>query len=164
MSGGVNLLLIRRRLLLRTAATVAALGVAVMAAAASDLGLPGSMTNITVRLIAVGLIPFLILGSRWFVKGSNSAITVAHRPTVRFTLLAFAGVATMIGSVVAYRAAGAEEEDEARAELSLLRGHLASVPADKVEATTDVGTHISLKEPVGASGASDPILTGAEDR
>jgi hypothetical protein len=166
LAGGVNLLLIRRGFVLRTVATLAAVAVALVAVAASAINIPG-MTSMTVRLLAIGLIPFLILGSRWFISGVNIAVSSAHRPAVRCSLLVGVGVATMIASIMAYvRAndADAAAHDAALGELELLQGKLATVPARHAKAATDRGTNIVLKEPVGASDEHGAELSGAEER
>src|SRR5262245_6243510 len=101
LAGGVNLLLIKRSFAIRTVATLIAALIAITAATASDINLSG-MALVTARLLLLGLIPFLILGSRRFVSGIALVATAAHRPAVRYTMLAFIGVATMVGSIVAY--------------------------------------------------------------
>jgi hypothetical protein len=166
LAGGVNLLLIRRGFLLRTIATLAAVSVAVIAAAASALNFT-TTTSMTVRLLAIGLIPFLILGSRWFIAGVNVAVSSAHRPAVRCSLLAGVGIATMVVSIVAYvRASDADvaASDATLSELELLQGKLTTVPTQHGKAATDRGTNIVLKESLGASDEHDEELSGAEER
>jgi hypothetical protein len=166
LAGGVNLLLIRRGILLRALATLAAVGIAISAAAAAALNLTG-MTGMTARLLAVGLIPFLILGSRWFIPGITIAASSVHRPVVRCSLLVFVGAATMVGSIMAYVRANethAATLDDGPTELELLQGKLAAVPTRQARATTDRGTDLVLKEPVGASEEHDLELSGAEER
>jgi len=163
LAGGVNLLLIYRGLLLRAVATLVALGVAVMAAAAAAIG-QADVTTVTVRLLAIGLIPFLILGSRRIISGVSVAVVSVHRPVIRFSLLAFVGVATMVGSIVAYERADEVGNDDSRSELELLRGRLATTPSKRGLATTDLGTKIILQESVGVNEEGGPDLTGAEER
>jgi len=160
LAGGVNLLLVHRGFALRVGVTLAVGVVAVATAAAASIG-PSSGPAVTAMLLILGLIPFLIFGSRRFVAGLGAAVAWAHRSGVRCALLASAGVATVVGSIVAYEQAG-EADDDTPPDAQLLHGRHAAVPAGGAEATTDLGTVIVLKEPVGASGGAE--LAGAEDR
>src|SRR5947208_13690418 len=83
--GVANLALVRRGRRLRAAATLAAVGVAVGAASAFD------MAGATARLLALGLAPCLLLGSRRLVSGVAALAAAANRPVVRYALLGAAG-------------------------------------------------------------------------
>ncbi len=163
LAGGVNLLLIRRGFAIRTIATLVAALIAISAATASDIGLSG-MTKVTARMLLLGLIPFLVLGSRRFIAGTNAVVSLVHRPVVRFSLLAFVGVATIVGSIMAYAQDDEVIVGDAPSELEMLRGHVKTLPTKRGNATTDLGTRLILREPVGTNGKEDLDLTNVEDR
>jgi hypothetical protein len=122
------------------------------------------MALVTARLLVLGMIPFLILGNRRVVSGLASVTSAAHRPAVRYTLLVLVGVATMVGSIVAY-----EDSDDTAAtmpasDLALVRGQLLTAPCQHASATTDRGTPIVLKVPVESCIKQAEELTSAEDR
>src|SRR4051794_5280039 len=81
LAGGANLLLSGRRLYVRLAATLAAVGVAVAAAAALDQ--PGATAG-TAGLLALGLLPCGLLASRRLVGGVAALVAALHRPAVRY--------------------------------------------------------------------------------
>jgi hypothetical protein len=122
------------------------------------------MALVTARLLLLGLIPFLILGSRRFVSGIAFVAAAAHRPLVRYTMLAFIGVATMVGSIVAYETSDEVVVDATASDHELLRGGLVTTPCDRANAITDRGTKLVLKVPVESSVKDVPELTSAEDR
>src|SRR5262245_27435142 len=97
LAGAVNLLLVRRGFTVRTIATVLALGIAITAA--WSLNQPGATVG-TVRLLAIGMIPFLLLSSRAIGEWTVSLVASAHRPVVRYVLLTVAGLGTALASII----------------------------------------------------------------
>jgi hypothetical protein len=150
----VNLLLLRRGLGLRLFATLAAVGVAL--GAAWSLDQPGAVAG-AARLLGLGMIPFVLLGSRRLVRGLAGLVASVSRPAVRFGLLTVAGLGTVIGSVVLF-----EVEDEAAitaatGDLELDAARVPTTPSMRARASTDLGTPIPLEEPVAPR---DPSALG----
>jgi len=148
LAGGVNLLLLRRGVWLRLLATIVAVGVAL--GAAWSLDQPGAVAG-AARLLGLGLIPFLALGSGRLVRGLTVLVTAASRPTVRFGLLTTAGLGTAIGSLVVYEIEDEEALSAPTSELELLEANTGrvkqAVPSSRAAAYTDQGTRIMLEEP-----------------
>jgi len=157
--GAVNLLLVKRGLVVRALASVAALGIALAAAAALDQ--PGATAG-TARLLAYGLVPVLALGSRSVATGIATTFAAAHRPAVRFGLLAAAGIVTAIGAIAVYERADEAASQASLDELELIFGRPQTVPNEQVKVATDRGTRLVPKEPVSAREETE--LTPAEER
>lgn len=159
LAGAANLLLVRRGIAIRAIATVVALGCPVAAAAALD---QRGVMAATIRLLAYGMIPFLLLGSHSLASRVATLITAAHRPVARFGLLTAAGVGIIISSIVAYERADVAATDANQAELDLLSARSNSIPTEQIKTATDQGTQIVLKEPLATREATD--LCSAESR
>jgi hypothetical protein len=142
--GGVNLLLLRRGLVVRILATLLVVGLAVGGAAA--LNQPDALPT-TIQFLAVGLIPCVILGSRRVVNGLAGALTAFQRPGVRFGILSGAGVATVIGAVVVCERVDEQLMAEAESEMQFTHSRVPTTPSQREKAATDRGTLIVLKEP-----------------
>src|SRR5581483_2858300 len=93
LAGGVNLLLLRRSLRVRVLATLAAAAVAL--AAVWSLDHP-ELTAETARLLALGLVPYLLFSSRRALARFAAIIATLHAPAVRFGLLTAAGIGLAI--------------------------------------------------------------------
>jgi len=159
LAGVANLLLLRRGIALRALATVLSLGIALAAAAAVQQ--PNVVTD-TARLLAWGIVPVVLLGSRWLVSRVAVIVAAASRPAVRYALLTAAGIGIAIGSVVI-----CEHEDERiitseMADLELLEAQVPSAPVEREKGWTDQGSPILLRQPLNADvGLS---LAEAEER
>jgi hypothetical protein len=162
LAGAVNLLLVRRGLLVRSVATILALGLALGTAAALDQSGTAKAVAPTARLLAFGLLPFLLLGSRRVAGAVAGLAAGLQRPLVRFGLLAAVGVGTVIGSVVVYEKAEEDANQLAMSELEMLQGQVPTVPAEQVKATTDRGKQVALREP--APDVNRSGLSAAEER
>jgi hypothetical protein len=159
LAGAVNLMLIRCGIALRWVATLLALALAVAAAEAIDQ--PGATIG-TMRLLAYGMIPFVILGSRSFGSRAAALVTAAQRPVIRFTALTVVGVGTVLGSIIIYERADKAASEAQLSEIEVLDSRSPSVPASHGKAATDRGTEIILRELVSTRDEND--LTGAEQR
>jgi hypothetical protein len=145
LAGAANLLLLRRGIALRVVATVLALGVALAAAAAIQQPNPTSFAD-TARLLACGLVPVILLGSRRLVSGATAIVAAAGKPAVRYALLTVAGIGVAISSVVI-----CDREDDRlitsdMAELELIESQVPSAPVEREKACTDQGTPIALRQ------------------
>jgi hypothetical protein len=144
LAGAAGLLLHRRGPAACGAGVLAGAGVAV--AAATALGQPG-LPAATARLIAAGLVPCLLLGSR--------RVTAAARcPAVRFGLLAAAGVATAVAAVAAFEREDERALDAGIAEVEGMHPPEPAAPAGRLWAATDRGTPVALRE----RGGADPSV------
>jgi hypothetical protein len=159
LAGGANLLLVRSRAVFRLLATAGSVGVALAAAAALEH--PRLVAN-TARLIAVGLVPFVLLASRRLTAGAAVAVAALRRPAARYALLAAVGVGTAVGSVLLYERADADMVEADMAELELIHSRPPCTPVQHEKAATDRGTRIVLREPIGPSDARR--LSVAEER
>jgi hypothetical protein len=159
LAGAANLLLLRKRFVLRAIATVAAVGVALAAAAAIEQ--PGTVAN-TARLMAYGLIPFVLLGSRRLIAGAAAVVAASGRPAVRYALLTVGGIGLAIGSVVVYERADDAVMADDMAEMEFMHSHLPTTPVAREKAATDRGTPIVLQEPVGSRDSQS--LSDLEER
>lgn len=144
--GIVNLLLIRRSLTVRAAATLAAGGVAVGGVWALDQ--PGA-TSAAAVYFALGLIPCALLASRRLVGGLATAVAVTHYPAVRFGLLTLAGMGVVLGSVVVYERADEQALLASMEEFEFAQGRVPTAPCEGLKATTDKGSPIVPTEPTG---------------
>jgi hypothetical protein len=156
--GGVNLLLLRRSLRLRALATLVALGITLSAAAAIDQ--PGVMLA-TARLLAFALVPCLVLGFPRLVARTARLLAALHHASLRFGLLAIAGLSLVVISVLVFERADADIAtlDTKQLEATRLRGPV--VPSTRGKAVTDKGTLIVLHELVTPRSDSD-LLTEEE--
>jgi len=159
LAGAANLLLLRRRVMLRVVATVLALSIALAAAAVIQ---QAHLVPNTARLLAYGLIPVVLLGSRKLVTGVVAVVAAAGRPSVRYTLLTVAGIGVTVGSVVI-----CEREDDRiitseMADLQLLEAQVPSAPVEREKGWTDQGSPIVLRRPLNAGAGLS--LAEAEDR
>jgi hypothetical protein len=154
--GGLNLLLIRRRFVVRAAATLLAIGVAVGGAFALDQ--PG-VTAKTTMFLALGLLPCLLLSSRSLATGLAGVVSSLQKPALRFGILTFAGVGVVVGSIVVFDIQD-EAEHDALTDLEALAKRTPSVDVQHQKAWTDHGTLIVLKEPAGVREGVD--LSSAE--
>ena len=147
------------RLLLQLLATAgacaAALGVAFV------LDQPGLLSQ-TAKILAIGLVPCLLLGSRRLTGGLAALVASAHRPAVRFGVLAAGGVAFGVGSIFLFEQKDAELAEATLTELDLAHGRVPNAPTNRANASTDRGTQVILKEPTESRSASD--LAGPEAR
>jgi len=159
LAGAANLLLLRRGLVVRVAATLSAGGVAVGAAWA--LNQPGIVTD-TAAYFAVGLVPCLLLASRRLVTGAAAALSATNRPVVRFGLLAAAGIGTIVGSIALFERSEERATEAAMAEMELAQGIVPSAPSPRAKAVTDKGSSITVKEPTAVEGQER--LSAAEER
>jgi hypothetical protein len=165
--GAVNLLLVRRGLIVRSVATVLALGLALGAAAAVDQ-YGTNAVGPTARFLAFGLVPFLLLSSRRVLGAVAGVVAGMQRPLVRFGLLATVGIGIVIGSIVLYEKADEEANQLAISELEMLQGQVPSIPTEQIKATTDRGKNIVLREPVpevnrsGLSSAEEKFLRNSQ--
>jgi hypothetical protein len=158
--GGVNLLLLRRRLWIRLLATLGAIGIALGSAAALD---HSGLTARTARILVSGLLPCLLLSSRQVTTGTSALLlTLQQRRAVRFVLLTVSGIVLSVGSVVVFERADEEAIDASSAELAAGRGRGETAPIPQSTAVTDKGTSIVLKE--ATQPRDDAILNGAEER
>ena len=138
----VNLALLRRGLGVRIVATLLAAGVAVGAAAETQFA--GAVTR-TLTILVVVLATCVCLGSRWFVSGA----LVLQRPAVLFGILTFAGIGTVVGSVVVFETADHKATSESLSNLDLYEDAATTIVSSQASATTDRGTPVILKEPAG---------------
>src|SRR5436190_16522020 len=165
LAGGVNLLLLRRGVVVRLVATLLALGAAVGGAAA--LNQPGVATG-TIQILAIGLLPCLLLSSRRLVDGVAGFVKFCQRPGVRFGVLTVAGVGVVIGSIVVFERTDEQMLAASESEMDLLYARVPTTPSERAKATTDRGTTIVLKEPAGTldgdrlSAAEDKLLRDAK--
>ena len=158
VAGGANLLLLRKGFAARAAATVAGLGLGVGAAAALDQ--PGA-TLATAKLLGVGAVAFLLLSWGGFVKQVAGLVASLQQPAVRFGLVTFAGVATIVGASAYFQWADEKATSDSLSELELTHSRAPSVPSNRGKATTDQGTTIVLKEPLPREAVD---LASAEDK
>jgi hypothetical protein len=157
--GGVNLLLLRQGLAVRVLATLLAVGLAVGFATALDH--PGAAAA-TARILAVGLLPCAILGSRRVVDALAGSLSALRRPGLRFGILSAAGVATAIGAVVVFERADEQMMAEAESEMDLVHSRVPTTPTQREKAATDRGTPVVLKEP--AATLDGQKLSAAEGK
>jgi hypothetical protein len=158
-TGGVNLLLVRRSLRLRALATLVVLGITLSAAAALN---QDGVTLATARLLAFGLIPCLMLSIPRIVERTARLLATFQNASLRYGLLAIAGLSLVVVSVVI-----CEREDDEFAtldakHLEAARGSAPLVPTTRARAVTDKGTQLVLHEP--ALPRSDTDLREEEER
>ncbi|MBA4188571.1 MAG: hypothetical protein C0467_11275 [Planctomycetaceae bacterium] len=146
LAGGANLLLLRRGLGVKVIATVLALGAATALAASLDY--PGIVPDM-LRIVAVGLVPLLFMGSRRFVVATSTFLHTVHSPAVRYGLVTVAGIGIAIGSVILFDRADKKSTEDSMAEMLIYGEASPSVPVDstRARAATDRGTTVVLKEP-----------------
>ena len=148
----------RKSLAVRCAATLVAIGIALATAQAIDQA--GAIAS-TARLLAFGIVPAAVLGSRQLVAGIGAVLAAVARPTVRFALLTAAGIGVAIGAVVVNER---EEEfaiEREMAELALLESHVESIPVERETVSTDRGTRVVVRQP--ASEHDHQYMTETEE-
>lgn len=150
--GVANLVLFRRGVIVRAAATVAACAVAVGTAA--SINQPGA-TATAAALLAVGLIPALAFGHPCVHSAVVRAVAASGHPAARYGSLAVVGIVSAVGAVALFDRADERAKDQSTAELSVVLGSRASVPSGRA-AATDRGTPVALKEPLPAPEEPDP--------
>ena len=146
LAGGANLILLRRGLGVKVIATVLALGAATALAASIDH--PGIVQEMF-QILAVGLLPCLLLGSRRFTVATSTALHTIHSPAVRYGLMTVAGIGIAIGSVILFEKADKKALEDSSAEMLTCDETSPSVPVapERARAATDRGTAVVLKEP-----------------
>lgn len=159
LAGAANLALHRRRFTFRAMATVLAIGIAL--AGAATVQQPGVLVR-TAALLALGLVPFVLLGNRRLVSSIAAAMTWAGRPAVAAALLTIAGIGIAIGSVVICEREDERTSDEMLADLELIQSRVPTVPVEHERVSTDRGTRIVLREPVNTHDIQH--LSAVEDR
>jgi hypothetical protein len=153
--GGVNLLLMRRSLRLRALVTAGALSLTLGLSAA--LHQPGVLLA-TARLLAFGLIPCLVLSFPRLVERTSGLASALHNASLRFGLLAIAGLAMVVVGVVLFERADDESsyQDTHRLEAAHDRGPL--VPTTRARAVSDKGTQLVMHEPVSPHSYAELAL------
>jgi len=142
--GCVNLVFIRRGLGVRIMATVLTLGLVTALAAAIDYPGVGAKTFL---LCALGMIPFLLLGSKQVISAGVGVLCAMQRPAIRYGLLTVVGIGTAIGSVIIFERAEKRAE-ESCGDLVLFDSSSPSVPSNRPPTLTDRGTAIVPKEAI----------------
>jgi hypothetical protein len=156
--GAVNLVWLRKSMLLRVLGSAAGIAVALGAAWAIDH--PGTIGRAAI-LFVVGLTPFLCL-SRHAMRVFSAAFGSLQRPPIRFGLLTVMGIGTIIGALIVNERLDQIAADESMSELSQLDSSTPSVPTVRATAKTDLGTPIVLKEP--AVNREEVLLSAAENK
>ena len=162
--GSANLLLPRRALLVRCAATVAVLGA--VAGIVAALGQPGLFAS-TARLLALALVPCLLFALRPVPDQLAASVAALHQPGARFGLLTIVGAVVAISAFVLFERADRAAADADTAELELMHGRAPCFPSRTFRAATDLGTQIVLheafiaNEPLDQRPLEDRILRAA---
>ena len=143
--GAANLALHRKRFALRALAVALAIGITL--AAAATVQQTGTLAR-TATLLALGLIPFVLIGNRRLVGSVAALLTWMNRPIVCSALLTVAGIGLAIGSVVIYERADERASDDSIADLELIQARVPTVAVDHERVSTDRGTRIVLREPL----------------
>jgi hypothetical protein len=159
LAGAANIVLLRRRLVWRALATVAALGIALGTAAGFH---SAEILGNTARVLAIGMVPFILLGSDRLIRALRAAFVMAGRPLVRCTLLTVAGIGLAIGSIAALDRAEREPADIDPAEFQNVRGRAQTTPSLREKGLTDRGTSITLQE--AASPRDAQLLADIEEQ
>jgi hypothetical protein len=143
LAGGAYLVFLNRGVALRAVATGAALGIALVAAARLEAA--ETLRN-TVRLLALVMIPFVLLGSGQLTLALMTTIAAMSRPVVRAALLTAGGIGLAIGSVVVFERTENRIFNEIEAESALFHAQVPANPSTREKAVTDRGTPIEIRE------------------
>jgi hypothetical protein len=139
--GVLNLLFLRRGPHVRLPITLAVLAVALVGSLQSS---PFPLA--TAGLLLAGLIPCLLLGSRRGVAWVVFLVLALRRPGIRYGLLALVGLGLSLGAILWCETAEFALADATTADLERLHGRLPYCPCESLQATTDRGTPIHLKQ------------------
>lgn len=145
LAGVANLLLPRRLLWARVAVTLGALAVALAAAATIDQ--PGTIAA-TLALLAIGLFPWLLLGSGRVIARVTALMAMSQRLAARSILLIVVGLGMAIHSIMTFERADEEAIEASIADLERAAARVPLMPSREAWAATDLGTRIVLKEAV----------------
>lgn len=113
-------------------------------------------------IMLAGVVVAAAMGSDWLMRQISRFFQALRRPTPRWGLVAGGGLFVVLGSGIAFDTADEAYLDDELQELELVVGRPPSRPAEGIQATTDRGSLIVLKEPI----ESRPIdrLKAAEER
>ncbi|MBN9122221.1 MAG: CHAP domain-containing protein [Planctomycetes bacterium] len=148
LAGGLNLAFGRggRRVWLRTSGTLAACGAAV--AGLSVLTRPELALRNGGILLGV-LAAATLLGSEWFSRRVAALFARLRGPAVRWGLVALSGLGAVLIGAIAFEKNDEAATDQQMKDLELLLGKPNTKPSDRARASTDRGTPVVLREPVG---------------
>lgn len=140
LAGGLNLLMRRTREGWRVAVTLVVCGSVIggLWALTGD----GVLTARAGRLLAVGVVPCLLLGS---ARLGVAAAWLARRPALRWGGVAAAGLAIAFISTAVYQAADDEAISRYMTDLDTLNAKPPTTTATGIRATTDRGTPIRVQ-------------------
>jgi len=96
-----------------------------------------------------------LLGSVWLTRQLASLVVFFRKPAPRWGLVAFGGLAVIIGSGVAFDRADQAACDEGLKELEMSVGRPPAQPTNQAHATTDTGSRVVLQEPIEARDTRD---------
>ncbi len=158
--GGVNLLLLRKGVVVRLAASTTAVAVTLGAARAID---QPDVVEQTLGYLLAGLATVLLLGWRPLTEATAAVMKfLAASPATRYALMSLSGLAVAVGSVVVFDRADEQALNQSLSELELLCSYRPGVPTEKAKALTDRGRPITLREPESLSDAY--MISEAERR
>lgn len=142
--GGLNLLLRRQAVAVRALATVFVCGIAVTGvwAVGSDINVVRDASVI----LAVGTGACLLAQSRIVASAGTAMVSTVRRPAVGGGVLAVAGFATVIGSLVRYELQDQAEIDRSMVEMEMMSAPPPAMSPNTTVARTDHGTPVVLQE------------------